>query len=154
MTSRQPFRPVRSLRWLLAALLAVAAVTGRAAPIEAPDPVAFARLPIAQQEAVRDDIHRQMLAATPQERSQFRHAMRLSIVRLTTEERREIAELARRRWQQLAPEQRERLTRQRRERAEHMSPEERKEALEQRRLLLEAPSPDERARLEQPLPSK
>src|SRR5690349_15900489 len=122
-TMSMPLFQLRLLRRLPAVLLMTFATSVQAAPIDVPDPVAFARLPLAQQEAIRADINRQMTAATPQERSQFRNAVRQSIEKLTPEQRREIEDQARQRWQQLSPQERERLVQQRREWVEKMSPE-------------------------------
>ncbi len=151
-TARHVYRAALRAVLFAAAGLVVGSVA--AAPIDVPDPRAFARLPAVQQEAIRDDLHRRMMEATPQERSQYRAGLRAAIERLSPDERREIAEYTRRRWEEMSPQDRERAARQRRERARLMSAEERKEALEQRRQLLEALSVDERAVLQQRLPEK
>lgn len=142
------------LRSMLAALLLSVCGTAFAAPIAVPDPREFARLPLDQQEAIRDDIHRRMMVATPAERTRFRAELRTSIESLTPTERAEIADQAARRWGRLSPAEREKILAQRQERAKLMSDAERRESLEQRRHLLDALTAEERARLQQPLPAR
>lgn len=142
------------LRLLLALTVVLRCSIADAVAISVPDPRVFARLSVAEQEVASDDLHRRMQAATPQERTQFRAALRQAIERLTPDERREIARLTRQRWEHMTPAERDRVKKKREAWAAQMTPEEREEALAQRRLLLEALSPKERHSLQQPLPSK
>lgn len=135
-----------------AALLAASSLA--AAPLQVPDPVAFAHLGVSQQEAASDELHRRMLAATPEERAAFRVALRESIERLTPVQRKEIVDLTRLRWEQMTPAERERVLTKRRQWAAQMTPQERDEAISQRKRLFEALSPDESRRLRERLPAK
>lgn len=137
------------LLWLLA--LSPWAV---AAEIQAPDPLEFANLPAAQQDVIRESVHRQMMAATPEERMRFRVTTRLAIEKMTQDERRRLTEQTQLRWSQLSPRQQQLIEDRKREILGVMTREELHQAQEQRKQLFQMLPCCEQKQLEKPLPSR
>jgi hypothetical protein len=123
----------------------------QAAPVDVPDPKAWAQLAPAEQARRRADLQQRLEQATPQERKQFRRQLRERLEALSPAERQALIGQTREQWRQLPPEERERLVQERRERLLSMPPTERRQLLQQRRLMLEKLSPEERAALREKL---